>query len=67
MRRANAKRAVDVVRSRRGRGHVEAKALHVSRIAGALIDVVAAIDGTQEVARGRPSRSELCQLLKDVS
>ena len=38
----------------------------VARIAGALISVVSAIDGTREVAQARPSRAELRQLLDDV-
>jgi hypothetical protein len=38
----------------------------VSRIAMALVAVVSAIDATREIARTRPSRSELRQLLEDV-
>jgi hypothetical protein len=38
----------------------------VARVAGALIGVVSAIDGTREVAQARPNRAELRQLLGDV-
>ena len=38
----------------------------VARIAGTLISVVSAIDGTREVAHTRPSPAELRALLDDV-
>ena len=48
------------------RGLPQVPAHAVPRIANALIAVVSAIDGTREVAQGRPSRAELLQLLDDV-
>jgi hypothetical protein len=38
----------------------------IARLAGALVSVVSEIDGTREVARARPNRAELRQLLDDV-
>jgi hypothetical protein len=38
----------------------------VAKLASTLIAVVAEIDGTREVARAKPSRAELRQLLDDV-